>query len=285
MKKNIGYYLNLPYTIELQNYPDEGWFVSVKELPGCMSQGDTAEEALEMIFDAMQGWLEIALESGQRIPQPRPGESFSGKFVVRVPKSLHRRLVERAEYEGVSLNQYINVNLADSVSDSESISFKKGTDQEPEGKLVWPGLSRNLSEALIKIGLEREAGDLDEDLFTNWIMRIHHSIEEAFTKGYYLDAIKIIEETNSRIDQFAEKKGILESLVASLEFQQQLIEQIVRIQQSMVRTLEKPLLQSNIRTLNRDVFLKPSETTEVAGKGKQEWIDKTSVIVSQINVN
>jgi len=118
MEKTLEYYQNLPYTIELQETPGEGWFVRVKELPGCMSQGDTAQEALEMIQDATRAWIEIALEDGDRIPEPRPEEAYSGKFVVRLPRSLHRRLVELAEVEGVSLNQYINVALADATSGS-----------------------------------------------------------------------------------------------------------------------------------------------------------------------
>ena len=120
MEKALEYYLNLPYTIEMQETPGEGWFVRVKELPGCMSQGDTAQEALEMIQDATRAWIEVALEDGDRIPEPRPEEVYSGKFVVRVPKSLHRQLVEQAEAEGVSLNQYINVALAGASSGSAS---------------------------------------------------------------------------------------------------------------------------------------------------------------------
>jgi antitoxin HicB len=112
MIKKLDDYLALPYTIELTNYPDEGWFVRVKELPGCMSQGKTAEEAIEMILDAMQLWLESSLEKGLPIPEPKLEDEFSGKFVVRVPRSLHRRLVEEAEQDGVSLNQFINVALA-----------------------------------------------------------------------------------------------------------------------------------------------------------------------------
>lgn len=113
MNKSAEYYMGLPYTIELWRTPDEGgWVVQAKELPGCVSQGETAEEALEMIQDAMRGWLEVALEMGDAIPEPRPEEDYSGKFVVRVPRSLHRRLVEAAGREGVSLNQYINVALA-----------------------------------------------------------------------------------------------------------------------------------------------------------------------------
>lgn len=67
--KNVDYYMALPYTIELIR-DSEGWFVRVKELEGCMSQGDTAEEAIEMIQEAMKLWLDVALEEGVPIPEP-----------------------------------------------------------------------------------------------------------------------------------------------------------------------------------------------------------------------
>lgn len=113
--KTPEYYMNLPYTIELQRDPEDAWFVQVKELRGCMSQGDTAEEALAMIQEAMLLWLEVALEDDLPIPEPRDLDDYSGKFVVRVPRSLHRQLVEAAADDGVSLNQYINVVLARAV--------------------------------------------------------------------------------------------------------------------------------------------------------------------------
>lgn len=112
MKKDLDYYLKLPYTIELIPDSEQGWFVRIKELRGCMSQGDTIEEAYEMIQDAMRGWLEVAIEDNILIPEPAPDEDYSGKFVVRLPRSLHRQLVETAEREGVSLNQFVNVALA-----------------------------------------------------------------------------------------------------------------------------------------------------------------------------
>lgn len=116
MEKTIEYYMSLPYTIELRREAEEGWFVQVKELRGCMSQGETREEALAMIQEAMELWLEVALEDKLSIPEPRNEEDYSGKFVVRVPQSLHRELVESAAQEGVSLNQYINVALAKAVA-------------------------------------------------------------------------------------------------------------------------------------------------------------------------
>ncbi len=77
----------------------------VVELPGCIIEGDTLEEAAEMIQDAMASWIEVALEDGRPIPLPKPSEAYSGKFVVRLPPSLHRDAAEAARREGVSLNQ------------------------------------------------------------------------------------------------------------------------------------------------------------------------------------
>ena len=45
-----------------------GYVVSVPELPGCVSEGDTFEHAWEMVLDAMQGWLQVASEAGDPIP-------------------------------------------------------------------------------------------------------------------------------------------------------------------------------------------------------------------------
>jgi antitoxin HicB len=114
--KTIEYYLDLPYTIEFQQDKSDPqhpvWFAKVKELPGCMTEADTLEEAAEMIQDAMAVWIQGSLDAGLAIPEPHSESDYSGKFSVRLPKSLHRDLVEVAEREGVSLNQYINVMLS-----------------------------------------------------------------------------------------------------------------------------------------------------------------------------
>ena len=113
--KTIEYYQSLPYTYEIIRDNDEtnpGWVARVVELPGCFTQGDTFQELGEMLEDAIRGWLEIAIQDGIAIPEPRPSEEYSGKFVVRVPKSLHRELVKQAEQEGVSLNMHVATILA-----------------------------------------------------------------------------------------------------------------------------------------------------------------------------
>ena len=137
MVKTLEYYLGLPYTRELIPDTEGGWFIRIKELPGCMSQGDTPEEALRMIEDAMRGWLAVSLEDGDPIPEPRPEEEYSGKFVVRVPRSLHRQLVEEAERDGVSLNQFVNVALTSAVTrlPASSGQSKSPAFVPPAGKL------------------------------------------------------------------------------------------------------------------------------------------------------
>lgn len=106
-KQTLEYYLNLQYPVTL--YPaSEGEYVAqIKDLPGCLTQGETAEETIENINEARELWIETAYESGDDIPLPSTEVTYSGKLLLRMPKSLHRRLAEQAEQENVSLNQYI----------------------------------------------------------------------------------------------------------------------------------------------------------------------------------
>ncbi len=111
-------YLKLPYTIEVTKDESKsytGWFAKVEGLPGCMTQADTFDELGDMIEDAKRAWIESALEDGVEIPLPRKVEDYSGKFVVRLPRSLHKQLVATANQEGVSLNTYVNVALSQAV--------------------------------------------------------------------------------------------------------------------------------------------------------------------------
>jgi len=108
----IEQYLNLPYTRELVREDDGTWFARILEFPGCMTTGDTQQEALQMLDDAMAAWLRARLEDHEIIPEPLATDDFSGRFVVRVTKSLHRDLVRAAERNGVSLNQFVATTLA-----------------------------------------------------------------------------------------------------------------------------------------------------------------------------
>lgn len=114
MKRDLKYYLNLDYTARLKQNTDGTYFAEIEELVGCMTEGDTKEEALSMIEDAKKAWLEVALERKINIPEPTTDE-FSGKLNIRLPKYIHRKLSYRAKQEGISLNSFINSTLSSAI--------------------------------------------------------------------------------------------------------------------------------------------------------------------------
>ena len=108
-------YMELPYTKMIKEINDEsghyyyGW---VLELDGCQSTGESLDDLMESLNEAMEGYIEVKLAHGLPIPVPQQDEGYSGKFVLRVPKSLHKRLAIEASNEGVSLNQWACYKLA-----------------------------------------------------------------------------------------------------------------------------------------------------------------------------
>lgn len=70
VSKTLEYYLSLPYSIELIPDKDGVWFASIPLLKGCMTQGDSREEALQMLDEAKELWLETALAEDIAIPEP-----------------------------------------------------------------------------------------------------------------------------------------------------------------------------------------------------------------------
>lgn len=92
--------------------PGGGYVVEYPDLPGCLSQADTLDAIAPMADEARRAWIAAAYADGRDIPLPSYPEEYSGKFNVRLPRSLHRRLAEGAVRDGVSLNQYITALLA-----------------------------------------------------------------------------------------------------------------------------------------------------------------------------
>jgi antitoxin HicB len=89
---------------------DEGFVAVAEDLPGCSAVGDTQNDALEELQDAIDAWIMAAEAAGNRVPSPSisaPSSSFSGKVLLRMPRQLHAQLVAVAARESVSLNQYI----------------------------------------------------------------------------------------------------------------------------------------------------------------------------------
>ncbi len=125
--KDLEYYANLPYRIIIEAWDDgEGpyYVARVAELPHCIIDGATPEEALSEIAGVKRDWLKSSLERGIKIPEPAPLKN-SGQISLRIPPSLHQMLADRAMIEGVSLNQYMNTALAGAVGFPDKTSGRK----------------------------------------------------------------------------------------------------------------------------------------------------------------
>jgi antitoxin HicB len=110
--KSIDELVRLPWSIELKPSPEGRFFARVVELPGCMTEGDTAAEALEALEETRNAWLKTALDQGVAIPIPVADTEYSGKIFVRTSPVLHRLVSEVAAREGVSMSQWVSEVLA-----------------------------------------------------------------------------------------------------------------------------------------------------------------------------
>jgi RNA polymerase sigma-B factor len=124
-KLTLADYLALPYDPEI-NVERGGertrWKASVEELSGCVAEGDTPDQALARLRPAMESWFRSAIAEHREIPLPgkkqagsRAADSYSGRFLVRMPKPLHAELASAAEREQVSLNRYVTDVLSAAV--------------------------------------------------------------------------------------------------------------------------------------------------------------------------
>ena len=93
-----------------------GWLITWPDLPGCMSDGATPEEAIENGKDAFAAWTAVRTRDLKNaMPKPASVQPKPARFVLRTPRSLHSRLVERARQEGVSLNTLVTSFIAESL--------------------------------------------------------------------------------------------------------------------------------------------------------------------------
>ena len=94
-----------------------GFLITFPDLPGCMSDGETEVDALRNGRDAFESWVAACVDAGHSVPEPAyrpdPRPPVSGRFLTRLPKSVHVRLSERAKAEGVSLNTLVVAYIAE----------------------------------------------------------------------------------------------------------------------------------------------------------------------------
>lgn len=114
MKKDLRYYLNLDYPIEIRKIKENeggGYSASIPLLGkyAFIGDGETIEEAIENLNIVKETLFKKYLKEGIPIPEPQEEEekTYSGKFLLRVPVELHRFLAIEAKRNGTTLNQYL----------------------------------------------------------------------------------------------------------------------------------------------------------------------------------
>lgn len=114
LETNLKHYLALNYPMTLIKDEEEGlFFIEFPDLPGCLAHGKTPASAVKLAEEVKGEWIKDALEKGHSVPEPKKEDEYSGKFVVRIPRALHRRLSIQAEREGRSLNQHVGILLSE----------------------------------------------------------------------------------------------------------------------------------------------------------------------------
>ena len=106
--------------------PEEGggYLIEFPDLPGCMSDGNTIEEAIENGKDAVFCWIETAKAFGDEIPQPGSANGFSGHWIQQIPEHIHTQLLQQAEQEGISLNTLVTTILSAELGSNKASSGK-----------------------------------------------------------------------------------------------------------------------------------------------------------------
>lgn len=105
-------YLSLPYARKLTPDPDGGFTATIQEFPGCIAEGDTADEALRNLESTAISWIEAQQDLGQEIPLPIDNFGYSGKIALRIPRGIHKQVAELALSEQTSVNQLLLAAIA-----------------------------------------------------------------------------------------------------------------------------------------------------------------------------
>ncbi len=163
----VEVYLHRPYRMEVRGSAEQGYLASAPELPGCITAGETPERALASLRDAMASWLEAAIQAGDPVPEPSeiPEGRFTGRMLLRIPRSLHRSLAEQAARDDVSVNQLAVALLAGGL-ERERAKFLADVEKALDTARVQPGPDlelRRVLRAMVQAIAHEEGWDPADD--------------------------------------------------------------------------------------------------------------------------
>ena len=114
VKKNLDYYLNLPYTFIIEwSDIDKCFLGSIVELEHNMTCGQTREEVLVNLKEALVSYVTTSLENGMEIPEPLKINDYKGNITYRTSKERHYRIAKQAKLNGKSINAFIDETIAE----------------------------------------------------------------------------------------------------------------------------------------------------------------------------
>lgn len=169
---NLSHYMSLPYTRVLRRDEDGDVIASVMELPGCRAHGETEVEALRRLDESQRVWIQQAIDGEVEIPLPQETEELpSGKFLARVPRTLHRKLNQIARQDETSLNALVLGALSEFLGRREqreetkrAMDWKRAQEERPRWRASQRPPSTQHLAAVKRTMLAGGGGSYEEDV-------------------------------------------------------------------------------------------------------------------------
>jgi len=118
-KKNLKYYINLPYTYIIEWSDVDNCFLgSIVELERNMTCGQTREEVLSNLKEALASYVTTSIENNMEIPEPIKIDDFKGSITYRTSKERHYRLAKQAKLYGKSINAFIDEAIGEKLKEA-----------------------------------------------------------------------------------------------------------------------------------------------------------------------
>lgn len=112
MREQAARLATRPYKFTLELGEDGVWTSGVLEMPNVISEGDTPDEAIANVKEALRDIILLYLEDGQNIPEPFETREYSGQMYLRLSPDIHQRATMLAAERKMSLNRWLAAAIA-----------------------------------------------------------------------------------------------------------------------------------------------------------------------------
>lgn len=149
-------------SVRMESVDGERLYVArIQELPDVEEYADTPEFARELALDTIATMYEICQEKGLAFPSPNVAQApeASGRVTLRLAKSIHAAAIQRAQVEGISLNQYMSNAISSALIKADSLDVTKNALTE---------IFDRYNDAFSHVSKIREIGSNALNYFSRW---------------------------------------------------------------------------------------------------------------------